>query len=65
MLFLENPQLISRGEIFMVVCLGFISLKNIYLFIWLHQVFVASSGFFHCGAQTLSLQHMCSRAGAQ
>jgi len=25
MMFLENPQLISRGEIFMVVCFDFIS----------------------------------------
>ena len=27
--------------------------KNIYLFIWLHQVFVASCGIFSCGARTL------------
>ena len=27
--------------------------KNIYLFIWLHQVFIASHGIFSCGSRTL------------
>ena len=29
--------------------------KNIYLFIWLHQVFIASHGIFSCGSRTLYL----------
>ena len=32
--------------------------KNIYLFIWLHQVFIASHGIFSCGSRTLYLWHV-------